>query len=203
MLVATLTALSVLAAASPAHLGQQTAMNNVTLAVVEASVNDRGVWAAINHSTSWASLVVVPSGVLHVCDEVRQATASRASGVPIVVACGGHTQRVVATDAAGQVVPLHSNTTATFVVRTHTTTAAAADGNITTTDSTMHANLTVGVATGSGVWDPMLPRELMLRGAELIIDISTPAAPGSFPGTDLEHAMLLTRGFENVAAVLQ
>ena len=63
---------------------------------------------------------------------------------------------------------------------------------------TARGNATVGLVVGlPDLWDPLVPRALGVAGAELILN------PMRARVRDRDTAMLLTRGFENVAAVVR
>ena len=175
--------------------------SNVTVAVVQLQPSSLAttVWKACIGAASWANLAVVPAGVLaDPCPaswQQQQAAASQAGGIPIIAACGtSATATVTITDADGAVV--HSNSTGSPSV------LALKSGT----------SIAVGTLLGARIWDPLRPRELMLRGAELLVHFPSTtssstaggaAAGGGTSDANITKAMLLTRGFENVAAVLQ
>lgn len=149
------------------------------------------VWTAVHSIAPWASVAVVPLGHLADCSaltQAAQASASRQAAIPIVAGCG----------AAGAIVTA-SNGVITLATRSLDGDAAGINATINLTMGGGGADLVVGLLLGDKLWDPLWPRELMLYGAEVIVGLSTGVMVGD---AGVHAAMLLTRGFENTAAVL-
>ena len=159
------------------------------------------VWANCRAS---ADLVLFPAAYFSGaggCAAVaaEQGEVSRNASVAIASTCGG--SGIMLTDARGRRVPLltHAGTGGTdsgaHVVQTATLAVGAAE-----------QTLTLGFVVGyPALWSPLAPRLAMLHGAELIVApvAWTPDDEGwdSDEEAIVEDAMLLSRGFENAAAV--
>ena len=122
---------------------------NITVAIVgDSLVPSAQVWAACEQAAAWATIIVVPPGILGVCDDAGQSAASAKSHRPILIGCRATAVAAVAarlTDATGTQVMLGNRS-----------------GSIVATRQVQDAtsNITIGAAIGDELWDPLLPREL-------------------------------------------
>ena len=133
-----------------------------------------------------ADLVVFPAGRTmrgsdHACGAVfaAAADAARAAAVTIAATCGRE-------------LVLLEGTTGTELLRQD----GNGSGSVARLRTRAGAPYVLGVVLGSaGLWAPLVSRELMLQGAEVVV------AATDDPGEDPLRALLITRGFVRTTAL--
>eukprot|EP00039_Didymoeca_costata_P028948 m.22668 g.22668 ORF g.22668 m.22668 type:complete len:587 (-) comp7424_c0_seq2:115-1875(-) len=149
------------------------------------SSNHTQVWAACMKAGEWADIVVFPGSYFPSCAGVlqEQLEASKLGKVAIASTCES---MMILTDATGNHV---TSITEGDSLKTNTTVSLSCR---------QKGPITVGLLLGDELWEPLGARTQMLYGAEVLIS-SVAADKHSL---NVTQNMVVTRGFENAAAVL-
>jgi N-carbamoylputrescine amidase len=173
---------------SPFSCEEENAAGNITLAMLQLSSTGDHTrdlkmgWEACTSVAAWSDLAIFPAGWLSMpqCATAEQQALSAKLGLAILATCS---DQLTLTDSSGTILFSGSRNMPVSTLQTES------------------GSVRIGALSGNeALWSPLAARALMLGGAELIV---VPVEVGASDKASelLEDSMLLSRGFENTAAV--